>query len=79
MKERNKSIFRILLFASVGILLAQTVLLVVLGDDAEVRIVLHNTTGTILSTGVTVAGVGSVSPMVPTLTGCVISLLGLVR
>ncbi len=84
MKERNKSIFRILLFASVGILLAQTVLMVVLGDDAEVRIMLpviifHNTTGTILSTGVTVAGVGSVSPMVPTLTGCVISRLGLVR
>ena len=40
MKERNKSIFRILLFASVGILLAQTVLMVVLGDDAEVRIML---------------------------------------
>ena len=30
MKERNKSIFRILLFASVGILLAQTVLLATL-------------------------------------------------
>ncbi len=30
MKERNKSIFRILLFASVGILLAQTVLLAIL-------------------------------------------------
>ena len=40
MKERNKSIFRILLFASVGILLAQTVLLVVLGDDTTTRIVL---------------------------------------
>ena len=40
MKERNKSIFRILLFASVGILLAQTVLMVVLGEDAEVRIML---------------------------------------
>lgn len=40
MKERNKSIFRILLFASVGILLAQTVLMVVLGDDAEERIML---------------------------------------
>ena len=40
MKERNKSIFRILLFASVGILLAQTVLMVVLGDNAEVRIML---------------------------------------
>ena len=40
MKERNKSIFRILLFASAGILLAQTVLMVVLGDDAEVRIML---------------------------------------
>ena len=38
MKERNKSIFRILLFASVGILLAQTVLLAVLGDDAFSRI-----------------------------------------
>ena len=38
MKERNKSIFRILLFASVGILLVQTVLLVVLGDDKEMRI-----------------------------------------
>ena len=96
MKERNKSIFRILLFASVGILLAQTVLLVVLGDDAEVRIVLpviiffselitggSNVFLTLNpqynSTGVTVAGVGSVSPMVPTLTGCVISRLGLVR
>ena len=40
MKERNKSIFRILLFASAGILLAQTVLLVVLGDDKYIRIVL---------------------------------------
>ena len=30
MKERNKSIFRILLFASAGILLAQTVLLAIL-------------------------------------------------
>ena len=40
MKERNKYIFRILLFASVGILLAQTVLLVVLGDDISTRIVL---------------------------------------
>ncbi len=40
MKERNKSIFRILLFASAGILLAQTVLLVVLGTDKEMRIVL---------------------------------------
>ena len=40
MKERNKSIFRILLFASVGILLAQTALLVVLGDDTTTRIVL---------------------------------------
>lgn len=40
MKERNKSIFRILLFASVGILLAQTVLLVVLGNDTLTRIVL---------------------------------------
>ncbi len=40
MKERNKSIFRILLFASVGILLAQTVLLAVLGNDREMRIVL---------------------------------------
>ena len=33
MKERNKSIFRILLFASVGILLAQTVLLATLPHD----------------------------------------------
>ena len=40
MKERNKSIFRILIFASVGILLAQTVLLAVLGNDMEMRIVL---------------------------------------
>ena len=40
MKERNKSIFRILLFASVGILLAQTVLLAVLGNDRQMRIVL---------------------------------------
>lgn len=40
MKERNKSIFRILLFASAGILLAQTVLLAVLGGDREMRIVL---------------------------------------
>ncbi|MBO4600396.1 MAG: hypothetical protein J5641_06615 [Bacteroidales bacterium] len=40
MKERNKSIFRILLFASVGILLAQTVLLVVLGEDTLTRFVL---------------------------------------
>ena len=40
MKERNKSIFRILLFASVGILLVQTVLLAVLGDDTLTRIVL---------------------------------------
>lgn len=40
MKERNKTIFRILLFASLGILLAQTVLLVVLGDDRTNRIVL---------------------------------------
>ena len=40
MKERNKYIFRILLFASVGILLAQTVLLVALGDDTLTRIVL---------------------------------------
>ena len=40
MKERNKSIFRIMLFASVGILLAQTVLLAVLGNDREMRIVL---------------------------------------
>ena len=40
MIERNKSIFRILLFASAGILLAQTVLLVVLGEDISTRIVL---------------------------------------
>lgn len=40
MKERNKYIFRIMLFASVGILLAQTVLLAVLGNDREMRIVL---------------------------------------
>jgi peptidoglycan/LPS O-acetylase OafA/YrhL len=40
MKERNKTIFRIMLFASVGILLAQTVLLAVLGNDREMRIVL---------------------------------------
>ena len=40
MKERNKSIFRIMLFASLGILLAQTVLLAVLGNDREMRIVL---------------------------------------
>ena len=40
MIERNKSIFRILLFASVGILLAQTVLLVLLGDDTLTRLVL---------------------------------------
>lgn len=40
MKERNKSIFRILLFASVGIMLAQTVLLFVLGDDKWTRIML---------------------------------------
>lgn len=38
MKERNKSIFRIMLFASAGILLAQTVLLAVLGDDTITRI-----------------------------------------
>jgi hypothetical protein len=40
MKERNKSIFRIMLFASAGILLAQTVLLAVLGNDRQMRIVL---------------------------------------
>ena len=40
MKERNKNIFRILLAASAGILLVQTILLVVLGDDTTTRIVL---------------------------------------
>ncbi|MBQ9864395.1 MAG: hypothetical protein IJM33_03545 [Bacteroidales bacterium] len=40
MKERNQSIFRLLLFASGALLLAQTVLLVVLGRDSEMRIVL---------------------------------------
>lgn len=40
MKERNQSIFRLLLFASGVLLLAQTVLLVVLGRDSEMRIVL---------------------------------------
>ena len=40
MKERNKSIFRLLLFAAGAVLLAQTVLLVVLGTDKEMRIVL---------------------------------------
>ena len=38
MKERNKSIFCILLFASVGILLAQTVLLAVLPYDAPLTV-----------------------------------------
>ncbi len=38
MKERNKSIFRILLFASVGILLAQTVLLAVLPHGAPLTV-----------------------------------------
>lgn len=40
MKERNRSIFRLLLFASSALLLAQTVLLVALGTDREMRIVL---------------------------------------
>lgn len=40
MKERNQSIFRLLLFASGVLLLAQTVLLVVLSRDSEMRIVL---------------------------------------
>lgn len=40
MKERNQSIFRLLLFASGVLLLAQTVLLVVLGRDSEMRMVL---------------------------------------
>ena len=40
MKERNQSIFRLLLFASGVLLLAQTVLLVVLGRNSEMRIVL---------------------------------------
>ncbi|MBR1834135.1 MAG: hypothetical protein IJ785_01300 [Bacteroidales bacterium] len=40
MKERNKSIFRLLLFAAGAVLLAQTVLLVVLGRDSEMRIAL---------------------------------------
>lgn len=40
MKERNQSIFRLQLFASGVLLLAQTVLLVVLGRDSEMRIVL---------------------------------------
>jgi len=40
MKERNQSIFRLLLFASGALLLAQTVLLVVLGRDSEMRMVL---------------------------------------
>ena len=38
MKERNKSIFRIMLFASLGILLAQTVLLAVLPYDAPLTV-----------------------------------------
>ena len=40
MIERNKNIFRILVAVSAGILLAQTVLLVVLGEDTLTRIVL---------------------------------------
>lgn len=40
MKERNQSIFRLLLFASGALLLAQTMLLVVLGRNSEMRIVL---------------------------------------
>ena len=40
MIERNKNIFRILVAVSAGILLAQTVLLVVLGGDTLTRIVL---------------------------------------
>lgn len=40
MIERNKNIFRILLAVSTGILLVQTILLVVLGDDTITRIVL---------------------------------------
>lgn len=40
MKERNRSIFRLLLFVSSALLLAQTVLLMALGTDREMRIVL---------------------------------------
>ena len=40
MIERNKNILRILLAVSTGILLVQTILLVVLGDDTITRIVL---------------------------------------